>query len=123
MRVFAFDVVHRPGKLHQNADALSRHPRLSLGTWRNGDEEGDPFHRPPVLVPYPGVNWPLYAYSRAPAGESEQPRRQLRCTYPAVVSVCYLWPHTPGVRRVFAVCSVASTGLPLTARGLVPISR
>ncbi|GLI60910.1 hypothetical protein VaNZ11_003123, partial [Volvox africanus] len=69
LQAFAFDVVHRPGKLHQNADALSRHPRDSAhdGSGARVDEDGDPLRSPPVLVPYPGVLWPLYAFSRAPA--------------------------------------------------------
>ncbi|GLI68303.1 hypothetical protein VaNZ11_012664 [Volvox africanus] len=69
LQAFAFDVAHRPGKLHQNADALSRHPRDSAhdGSGARVDEDGDPLCSPPVLVPYPGVQWPLYAFSRAPS--------------------------------------------------------
>jgi hypothetical protein len=55
LQAFTFDVVHRPDKLHQNADALSRHPQASAHDGTGARIDGDPRRPPPVLVPYPGA--------------------------------------------------------------------
>ncbi|GLC44517.1 hypothetical protein PLESTB_000064800 [Pleodorina starrii] len=55
MSQYDFNITHRPGALHQNADALSRMPRPSTadGTGSRMDEEDDPVPPKPQLVPYP----------------------------------------------------------------------
>ncbi|GIL83538.1 hypothetical protein Vretifemale_12325, partial [Volvox reticuliferus] len=57
MSQFDFDICHRPGALHQNADALSRMPLPSThdGTGGRMDEDSDPKPPGPHLVPYPTV--------------------------------------------------------------------
>jgi hypothetical protein len=56
MSEFDFDVAHRPGALHQNADALSRNPLPSAqdGSGARMDEDSDPKPPPPRLVDLPG---------------------------------------------------------------------
>ncbi|KXZ51200.1 hypothetical protein GPECTOR_13g687 [Gonium pectorale] len=39
------------------------------GSGARMDEEGDPARLPPALVQYPGVRWPVYAYSRDRPGQ------------------------------------------------------
>ncbi|GIL49963.1 hypothetical protein Vafri_6086 [Volvox africanus] len=55
MSQFDFNVCHRPGALHQNADALSRMPQPTSadGSGARMDEDTDPRPPGPQLVPYP----------------------------------------------------------------------
>ena len=57
MSQYDFDICHRPGSLHQNADALSRMPPADHrdGTGSRMDEESDPAPPMPKLVPHPRV--------------------------------------------------------------------
>ena len=63
LQEYNFTVVHRPGVLNQNADALSRAP------WQDDqdttgarlDEATDAVQPPPRQVMYPGVGFPYYA--------------------------------------------------------------
>ena len=56
-------VVHRPGLLNQNADALSRAPVQDSHdtTGARLDEDSDTMRPPPAQVVYPGVGFPYYA--------------------------------------------------------------
>ncbi|KXZ54998.1 hypothetical protein GPECTOR_3g162 [Gonium pectorale] len=84
---YNFNVTHRPGLLHQNADALSREHRASAfdGSGARMDEEGDPARPPPALVQYPGVRWPVYAYSRDRPGQPAP--AELECMAAAACAV------------------------------------
>ncbi|PNH01078.1 Retrovirus-related Pol polyprotein from transposon [Tetrabaena socialis] len=57
MQEYNFDVAHRPGALHFNADVLSRSPVPSAwdGTGARLDEDTDPTPPGPRLVAYPGL--------------------------------------------------------------------
>ena len=67
LQQYVFTVVHRPGKLNQNADALSRCPRTTAVDTVGArlDHADDAVPPPPSTVPYPGRRWP--AYGRPPA--------------------------------------------------------
>ncbi|PNH01236.1 Retrovirus-related Pol polyprotein from transposon [Tetrabaena socialis] len=65
---YDFTVVHRPGVMNQNADALSRDPAPSAHDSAGArlDHASDPVPPPPRRVPYPGQGWPTYAAGSAP---------------------------------------------------------
>ena len=68
LQEFDFDVLHRPGKQHQNADALSRLPAADVAD-RSGarlDHDSDPRPPEPVFVTEapPGVGERTYRQSR-----------------------------------------------------------
>ncbi|GIL93352.1 hypothetical protein Vretifemale_20754, partial [Volvox reticuliferus] len=92
MSQFDFDVCHRPGALHQNADALSRIPLPAAhdGTGARMDQDSDPKPPGPRLVPYPTalVTGEAYRFGSvaqvalvAAAARLQRLRAAQRCTH------------------------------------------
>ncbi|PNH00115.1 Retrovirus-related Pol polyprotein from transposon, partial [Tetrabaena socialis] len=95
---YDFTVVHRPGVMNQNADALSRDPAPSAHDSAGAclDHESDPVPPPPLRVPYPGQGWPSYAAGSSPPSAAV-----------ALVSTC--WRAGSGSARLAHVLCTTTT--------------
>ncbi|PNH03441.1 Retrovirus-related Pol polyprotein from transposon [Tetrabaena socialis] len=95
---YDFTVVHRPGVMNQNADALSRDPAPSAHDSAGArlDHDSDPVPPPPLRVPYPGQGWPSYAAGSSPPSAAV-----------ALVSTC--WRAGSGSARLAHVLCTTTT--------------